>query len=54
MCLAFIAAALLRFLLKRENDRRDREYGKPDSTDLSEVQSGDRLYDKHPKFRYAL
>ncbi|KAJ8651745.1 hypothetical protein O0I10_012692 [Lichtheimia ornata] len=54
MCLAFIAAALLRFLLKRENDRRDREYGKPDSTDLSEVQTGDRLYDKHPKFRYAL
>ncbi|KAI8136718.1 pantothenate transporter liz1 [Fennellomyces sp. T-0311] len=54
MCLAGISAITLRFLLKRENDRRDREHGIPDSNDLSEVKSGDRLYDKHPRFRYAL
>ncbi|KAI9312214.1 putative MFS transporter, partial [Dichotomocladium elegans] len=54
ICLAFISATLLRFLLKRENDRRDHKYGKPDSIDLSEAQAGERLYDKHPKFRYAL
>ena len=55
MILAGISAITLRFLLKRENDRRDEEYGVSDSIDLSEdVDSEERLYEKNPKFRYAL
>ncbi|KAI9476612.1 MFS transporter-like protein [Zychaea mexicana] len=55
MCLAGLSAITLRFLLKRENDRRDRKYGVPESMDLSEdVDSDERLYEKNSNFRYAL
>ncbi|KAI8368160.1 major facilitator superfamily domain-containing protein [Radiomyces spectabilis] len=57
ICLAFmtlggISAATLRFLLKRENDRRDREHG-PQGTMLH-AQDVEKLYDNHPNFRYTL
>ncbi|ORY95291.1 high-affinity nicotinic acid transporter [Syncephalastrum racemosum] len=55
MALAGISAAVLRFLLKRENDRRDREHGTPDSFDFTGLEEEiETLCDKHPKFRYAL
>ncbi|KAG0170987.1 hypothetical protein DFQ29_009042 [Apophysomyces sp. BC1021] len=54
LCLAGSAAAVLRYLLKRENDRRDRQFGVPESTDLSELHDLEKLHDNHPCFRYAL
>lgn len=51
--LAGLSAFTLRFLLSRENNRRDREYGVPDSKDMSGVDI-DGVYDNHPQFRYAL
>ncbi|KAI8881543.1 MFS general substrate transporter [Backusella circina FSU 941] len=51
--LAAASATLLRFLLNRENKRRDREYGVPESTDMSKYDIQD-IYDKHPQFRYTL
>ncbi|KAI8881542.1 MFS general substrate transporter [Backusella circina FSU 941] len=57
-CVVFLgisamAALLLRFLLNRENKRRDREYGTPESSDMSKYDIQD-VYDNHPQFRYAL
>ncbi|SAM03765.1 hypothetical protein [Absidia glauca] len=59
VCLAFLtlsgcAACALRFLLRRENNRRDREYGQAEVKDLSTLEDIDTLYDSHPQFRYAL
>lgn len=51
--LGFISATTLRFLLARENKRRDKEYGVPESVDMTDVDI-DGVYDKHPQFRYAL
>lgn len=51
--LSAVCALLLRFLLNRENKRRDREYGVPESTDMSKFDI-DGVYDKHPNFRYTL
>lgn len=51
--IAFGAATLLRFMLARENKRRDREYGVPESNDMTDVDI-DGVYDKHPQFRYTL
>ncbi|KAI8092875.1 putative MFS transporter [Halteromyces radiatus] len=59
VCLAFmiltgLTAGLLRFLLQRENKKRDREYGINTIKDLSSLQDIDILYDSHPQFRYTL
>ncbi|KAG2214590.1 hypothetical protein INT46_008135 [Mucor plumbeus] len=51
--LAGLSAFTLRFLLSRENNRRDREYGVPDSKDMSGIDI-EGVYDHHPQFRYAL
>lgn len=53
LSLAAGAATLLRFLLNRENKRRDSEHGVPESTDMSKYDIQD-IYDKHPQFRYTL
>lgn len=58
VCLVFLSlagcsAAILRFLLARENDKRDKIYGVPESTDMS-GHDIDGVYDNHPQFRYAL
>lgn len=55
LCLSVVSAALLKFLLKRENRRRDKEYGECTAVDLSQGSDEiEKLCDKHPKFRYAL
>lgn len=53
LCLAGFSACILRYLLVRENEKRDRNYGVPESSDLSKFDL-DGVYDKHPQFRYAL
>lgn len=58
ICLVFLtlaasSAALLRFLLDRENKQRDQIHGVPETTDMSSLEI-DGVYDKHPQFRYAL
>lgn len=58
ICLVFLSlagcsAGILRFLLARENDRRDKVYGVPESKDMS-GHDIDGVYDNHPQFRYAL
>lgn len=53
LSLAACSAGILRFLLARENNRRDKTFGKPDSTDMSSHDI-DGVYDNHPQFRYAL
>lgn len=53
LSLAGLSAAILRFLLARENRRRDKEYGIFETTDMSGVDI-DGVYDNHPQFRYAL
>ncbi|KAI9475910.1 MAG: major facilitator superfamily domain-containing protein [Benjaminiella poitrasii] len=58
VCVVFLAlaassATLLRFLLARENKRRDETYGENEATDMS-ILNIDGVYDKHPQFRYAL
>ncbi|KAI8066803.1 major facilitator superfamily domain-containing protein [Gongronella butleri] len=54
MVLAFGSAAVLRFMLNRENKKRDNEHGKPTVTHLSTLKDFDTLYEQHPQFRYAL
>lgn len=58
ICLVFLtlagcSACLLKILLARENHRRDKEFGEPESRDMSGLDI-DGVYDKHPQFRYAL
>lgn len=53
LILAAISAGLLRFLLSRENKKRDQEHGEPETMDMSELNI-EGIYDKHPQFRYAL
>ncbi|CAO3662796.1 unnamed protein product [Rhizopus stolonifer] len=53
LILAAISAGLLRFLLSRENKKRDQEHGEPETADMSELDI-EGIYDKHPQFRYAL
>ncbi|KAI7905835.1 major facilitator superfamily domain-containing protein [Cokeromyces recurvatus] len=59
ICLVFLvltacSAAILRYLLARENKRRDKVYGKNEALiDMSLIDI-DGVYDKHPQFRYAL
>jgi hypothetical protein len=58
ICLVFLilagcSAGLLKFLLARENRRRDKEFGVPKSQDMSSIDI-DGVYDNHPQFRYAL
>jgi hypothetical protein len=58
ICLAFLilsgcSAAILRYLLHRENKRRDDTYGIPETEDMSGLDING-VYDYHPQFRYAL
>ncbi|OBZ89381.1 hypothetical protein A0J61_02558 [Choanephora cucurbitarum] len=57
ICLIFLglaacSAGLLRFLLARENTRRNKEFGAP-SEDMTHIDFIG-LYDRHPSFRYTL
>ncbi|KAG1253668.1 hypothetical protein G6F68_011224 [Rhizopus microsporus] len=53
LTLAALSAALLRFLLNRENKARDHMHGTSDGLDMTGLDF-EGVYDKHPQFRYAL
>ncbi|ORY01135.1 MFS general substrate transporter [Basidiobolus meristosporus CBS 931.73] len=54
MCLSFCMALLLRIGLARENCQKDRLYGKVDEMQPKVMEDTEKLYDKHPSFRYFL
>ncbi|KAI8075834.1 major facilitator superfamily domain-containing protein [Gilbertella persicaria] len=52
LCLAGCSAALLRFLLARENTQRNKQVGETNN-DMTGIDI-DGVYDRHPQFRYTL
>ncbi|KAG2177270.1 hypothetical protein INT43_007927 [Umbelopsis isabellina] len=53
-CLTWITAIVLRYLLKRENNYKDKTYGRPGEIDEKHFEGAEDMYDKHPGFRYLL
>lgn len=53
-CMTWITAIVLRRLLKRDNEAKDRDYGVPGEIDEKHLEGAEDMYDKHPGFRYLL
>jgi hypothetical protein len=53
-CLTWGTALVLRYLLKKENASKDKQYGVPGEIDEKHFVGAEDMYDKHPGFRYIL
>ncbi|KAI8582833.1 hypothetical protein K450DRAFT_225028 [Umbelopsis ramanniana AG] len=53
-CMTWGTALVLRYILKKENAAKDKQYGVPGEIDEKHFVGAEDMYDKHPGFRYIL